>query len=300
MRRWLGWIGTLAFAFQLGCGQRDDQSALPQGVIPVKGSAQFGSQCPYGSFVAPRAAPLELWSCPIGDEVELTEPLQPMILQADCKKKTLDIRSGTNANSVPTTWEIMPDGTFALSIDAGVARLRNDGAGHSNCSIRLAADLWGKLDCKDRDKVDIYVETVWWLGKTLSPGATPPARPPTTGPGAPFPNPSPLPSALPSALPSGLPSGVPSPWPSVQPTPSPSPLPLPSGSPRPNPFPSWPSVFPSPRPLRSEIRSENPPEWPTLPAAAVSPQPTPAPLLNPCRVPPGCYFHTIVRIDQCS
>lgn len=151
-----------------GCGpagpsnhEKSPSADSVPGMTRVAGNAIFGSQCPYGTFPDPRPVPLTLWECPIGmHTVELTESLQPLILQADCKKRTMDVR-GTNRSHPSNAWEIMPDGTFFFSVDGGSARLKADSSGRQNCSVPLSADLWGKVECDNRDQAKIKVETIW-------------------------------------------------------------------------------------------------------------------------------------------
>jgi len=201
----------LMFSVWEGCG-RDKipvqappppppELVAPPNLIQVVGKAQFGSQCALGFFAPPSQVPLELWTCPIGlDPVELVEPLSPLVLQVDCKKKIMDLR-GVDRSSVATTWEMMPDGSFYFKVDGGVAKLKDDGAGHKNCSIPLHANLWGKVDCKVRDQAVIQLEAVWWLG----------AQPEEPSPQV---SPSPIVSSLPGSSPSSIP------LPSVSPSPS--------------------------------------------------------------------------------
>jgi len=217
-----GWIVTfivLALGGVVGCG--DDNPTLPvnpptsnSGSTPppggpemmeVVGSAAFGNQCPYGSYVPPSPVPLELWSCPLHlNQLELASPLPSLILQADCKKKTLDVRS--EDHSVPaTTWEVMPDGNFYFAINAGKAAIKNDGAGHMNCTSPMVASMWGRIDCKDRDQATIHVETVWWLGKTFEDTGV--GSPVPTASSSPSPTPTPTPSATSAPTPSGRPAG---------------------------------------------------------------------------------------------
>ena len=252
--------------------------------IKVIGSAQFGNQCPFGTYVPPQAVPLELWSCPLSvPEVELTEPLRPLILQADCKKKTLDVRNEYRSLDAET-WEVMPDGTFFFSMNVGSAKLKDDGAGHKNCQIPVSVNMWGKLDCKDRDKVNIKLETVWWLGKVI---------------------PSSLPSGFPSSLPSSSPSSSPSVLPSFRPSATPLPLLTPTAIPAPTLTPTPVAIFTpiplptpsrnaSPTPIRAEGRA-----W-TFPHVRVSPAESAIPDSSACQLPPGCYFHALVTLDQCS
>ncbi|HAR43722.1 MAG TPA: hypothetical protein DCS07_13995 [Bdellovibrionales bacterium] len=195
-------ITTLGLAgiilFWAGCGSPDDV----EGLTDVNGNAVFGSQCPYGSLSKPFASKLYLWDCPLGlDTVDLVQPLRPIVLQADCKKKIIVAR--TLDGALDTSWEVLPNGTFSFSIDGGYATLRNDGRGNANCSVPLTAELSGSLDCADRDKVKISVESVWWLDR-LAPKPTA--------------NPSAIPSSAPTYLPTAVPTSVPTVVPTTRPT----------------------------------------------------------------------------------
>jgi hypothetical protein len=228
--------------------------------VEVVGSALFGSQCPFGSFSHPQPVSVELLSCPIGlSSVELLEPLEPLILQADCKGKIMDVR-GATLSYPATTWELRPDGTFDFTVTAGQAKLKDDGSGTGNCVVPLIAEMWGKIDCTDRDRVGIHLETAWRLdSKSIASGSASPSP-------SPSPSSNPRPSTRPS--PFGFPlTAIPSiAWERSQPSPLPSdPWPAPSLSPVPSPFPA----------------------------------PTPSSLPK-CKLPPDCYFHNITRINQCS
>jgi hypothetical protein len=157
--------GLLALTFLIGCGKpvKDEAKEAEEGT-PVVGVAGFGSQCPYGFTEDPFPARLELWNCPIGlEKVELSEPLRPLYFQVDCKKKTMSVRKPNR--TMDTAWEIMPDGSFFMTVDGGMAKLNSDGPGRGKCGTPLSVDLMGKVDCSDRDKVNIKVESVFWLAK---------------------------------------------------------------------------------------------------------------------------------------
>lgn len=258
-----------------------EPDATPSGRTDVIGSAQFGSQCPYGSFSPPQPVPLELWNCPNGlSAVELQESLPPIILQADCKLKTLSVRS-MNGGFKPTAWEAMPDGSFYVAIDAGKAKLKDDGAGSKNCSTPMVAHLWGKMDCTDRDKAIIHVETVWWLNKTTDDPVTS----------------SPLPSLVPSPSESrrgpgsGSSNSTPSPVPSVSPNPSGSPSISPTASPHPSV-----SRPPVPTPSRAPHHHHHHLNNLIDPPSSIDP----ASSNSACQLPTGCHFHNITQINQCS
>ncbi len=239
-------------------------SLFPSGGFPqlmeVVGSAAFGNQCPYGSYVAPLPVPLELWECPLHlPKVELLESLPSLILQADCKKKTLDVRS-QDRSIAPVTWEVMPDGNFYVVFNAGVAQLKDDGEGHSNCSVPMVAYMWGRIECKDRDQASIRVETVWRLGVTMEDTM-----------GQPSPNPS-----------ASVAAGSPGPHPSLSPVPTPG-----SSS---NPGPSVPHT--RPRPPRLDVIH------PALPLTPQDTRGSGS--SSGCKVPASCYFHSTTRLDQCQ
>ena len=150
---------------------------------PVIGETAFGNQCPYGSIADPRPVRLGLWDCPIDVKtLELIQPPTALIFSADCYKKTLAIR--TLDRKMDTLWEVMPDGSFDLTLDGGTLLLKTDGAGHSPCLTHTIFELWGRLKCTDRDRLTIQVDTVWHLGKSLIPVV--------------IPSPSPFPSVSPS------------------------------------------------------------------------------------------------------
>ncbi|MGK5089324.1 hypothetical protein WDW86_17370 [Bdellovibrionota bacterium FG-2] len=190
-----------------------EPSPIDDGYRAVVGNAMLASQCPYGMSTQLVPVNLGLWDCPLeGKKIELSKPLRGMIIQADCYKKVIGIR--TSDGSLDTSWEVMPDGTFFVAVDGGTIDLKAD-ATREACSSPLTAEFWGKLTCADRDKVDITLHIDWSFQKFT--GASP--------------SPSPLPSTTPSAVPSTAPSTSPSPGPST----SPSPSPIVSPSPRPTP-----------------------------------------------------------------
>ncbi|MEO7161514.1 MAG: hypothetical protein ABI041_01215 [Bdellovibrionia bacterium] len=243
------------------------EPVVPSGLTQVRGTAQFGSQCPLGFYAPPTKVPLELWTCPIGlDPVELLEPLAPLVLQVDCKKRIMDLR-GTDRSSQASTWEIMPDGSFYFKVDGGIAKLKNDGSGHKNCTIPLFANLWGKVDCAARDKAVVQLETVWWLG----------------------PQPEETPQTSPSPLLSPLP------YPTVSMTPSPSsspseiPTPLPSSSPSPSASPSVRHSFSVEPVFDSSVAS---------PASGGGGASVPSGE-STCHVPVGCFFHNKTQVNPC-
>jgi hypothetical protein len=275
------WVAIIGFGIVIyGCGkvnrpvetQPEPQQETPIEnnrddilVLPVRGSAAFGSQCPDGSFVPPQPATIELYQCPLKlQTVELAENLQPITLQADCKKRIMDVRGIDRTKT--TSWEFMPNGAFDIVIDAGTAKLKDDGEGNQNCEVPLVANLMGHVDCTDMLKAKIYLDTVWWLDKSL----------PISSP-----LPSIGPSGLPSSLPSGLPSGLPSTIPSITPS-------------------AFPIVSPSPSPS-STRRLINFEMYVNTPSPRPGISPLPSQTARKCQLPQTkCYFYKGLTIDQCS
>lgn len=170
----------LAFSLSqilFSCGKPSELEQLKEeGMIPVSGVAGFGGHCPYGSVTPPSGAKLQLWNCPIGlNRLELSQPLDALYLQADCKKKILTVRMGERR--LDTAWAVMPDGSFFITVDGGLARLNADGPDRGSCSTPLTADISGRLDCGDRDKAKISIETTWWMGKAENPATLALANP---------------------------------------------------------------------------------------------------------------------------
>lgn len=149
-----------------GINGGDDQMSV------TRGFAAFGTRCSAGFAADPKAIRLNLWSCPVNlPVVELAQPIQPLIFQADCARKLLTIRS--QDNSVNTTWEIMPDSSFNITQEGLYAKLKSDGRGNDDCVTPISADLWGKVECEKSDgtsdKAKIRFETVMWINKTDTP-----------------------------------------------------------------------------------------------------------------------------------
>src|SRR5690606_8273986 len=82
--------------------------------------------------------------------------------QADCKKKFLIVRSADR--SIDTMWEVMPDGSFYVTMDGGPTRF----VAPMSCTAYTKLDLVGRLNCQDRDKVTVEVDAIWWLNKGVS------------------------------------------------------------------------------------------------------------------------------------
>jgi hypothetical protein len=175
------WVSALlvssAFAVS-GCGQAvsatagsptdDSQSPNNQNEI-----ASFGNQCPYGYVEEPTAAPIDMSDCP-NAQIVLAQPLEPIIISADCPGKNLTAR--TSDRTVDNTFETMPDGSFYLEMPAGTAVLSN------GCQIPLVADMAGDMNCgsltaSNYDQVDISIDAVWKAAPAPSPTPGVPAAP---------------------------------------------------------------------------------------------------------------------------
>ncbi|MCM2322253.1 MAG: hypothetical protein NDJ90_03220, partial [Oligoflexia bacterium] len=102
-----------------GCGKPSELAAAKrEGLIPVTGAASFGTQCPFGTISPTAATRLQLWDCPIGlERLTLTEPLDPVYLSVDCKKRILTVRRANK--TYDTAWEVFPDGRLDITIDGG-------------------------------------------------------------------------------------------------------------------------------------------------------------------------------------
>lgn len=256
-------MGAVFFAMQSGCGEPrgDDDSGLPTGVQMVKGYAQFGVQCPYGSPDAPVPVKLEAVNCNLPvDQIELAEPLLPLVFQVDCQHKLLTVR-GSYRSMKDDSWGILPDNSFDFVEDFGTARLVSDGHGGSNCEVPLQVDLWGTVSCSNStdDKADISLEARW---------------DPKT-----YPSPGPQPWVTPSPAWVTVPVPV-----MVMPTPTPEP----TSSHRPDPFPA-PAPHPSPSPSPSPS-----------PLPLISPTPLPQPPADACNLPPNCYLYATTDVKQCE
>ncbi len=164
-------------------------------MVPLKGYGGFGSQClANGTVTLPKKVKLELWACPIPVEtVELAEPLTPLFLSADCGRKILTIRTADYV--IDDSWEVMPDGSFYLTQEKLFAKLKNDGSGNNNCVTPLSADLWGRIDCTNRDQATIMIEARMWLNKKTAARTPAPGAVPSGTPGAPPPLPMPIAAA---------------------------------------------------------------------------------------------------------
>ena len=168
----LGLLSVASFLLT-GCGKPSASEELAnQGATFARNAdggtsrAYFANQCPYGSQTENKGVKLELWDCPVAEKLQLSEPIPPLLLQADCTKKILTVR--TADRSLDFGGEVMPDLSFYFVLDSGIAKFKTDGT-HNNCQTNLEVEMWGKLDCKDRDKAVIKLEAVWWPGKVTDP-----------------------------------------------------------------------------------------------------------------------------------
>lgn len=233
LKEWIARAATVAFglaAFGLlptpGCGKpsgpppdplQDSPNELPslpeppqeppapratetQNFLPVNGDVYFSESCIYGWVGTPFKVGMEAWDCPIHQPaLELMESPPAFVLQADCKKKQLAIR--TADGKINSFWNLMPDGTFSIDIDGPKLRLRKDADGNANCATPAQINFTGKIVCKDDDRADIEVETLWWLDRVL-----PPPGPAPTPSGSVTPRPTPTPTPTPSVTPTPRPT----------------------------------------------------------------------------------------------
>jgi hypothetical protein len=133
--------------------------------IGVNSKAQFGNQCPDGSWVDPVPARLQAVDCNIPlDKVSLVTPVAPLMISADCTKKVITVRNPT-PGELDSTWEVLPDNTFDFNIDGGKLTIADDGRGHPNCIMPVAANVFGTLNCKNRDQITIDFKVNWNVGK---------------------------------------------------------------------------------------------------------------------------------------
>ncbi len=259
-------LGLFLLTLLTGCGA-DNSNSLPldgtrrvplgsrgtdaegnQVVLPVIGSASFGSQCPHGYVAPPQPSPIELVTTNTSlTTLELGESLSPLVLQVDCKKNTIDIR-GVTRTAPATTWEFPPSGLFDFNIEGGMIQVKNDGAGNLNCSTPSLVEIRGKIDCKEPDFPVIRAYFFWNLGRSIRDLSASPH--PQSQPGSPGPSPSAVPSAVPSTTPSPSPAPLPTPAPSATTSPNPAGIsqPTPPASPPPQPTPTLP---PAPAPTRN-------------------------------------------------
>jgi hypothetical protein len=162
------------------CGKSLDssiQQTAQQDSVPVTGVGGFGSQCPFGTMGDPTPVSLDLQSCPLTlPSLDLQQPLLPLILQADCKKLEITVRSIDPSVHIESKWKALPDGRFYFQMDAGSATFANDGAGHAGCSEPLVLEVAGLMKCTaDRDRVPVQVDATWHIGQTM-PGTNPRAN----------------------------------------------------------------------------------------------------------------------------
>jgi hypothetical protein len=174
-------VGIAALSVFAGCGHSlgpttSNDSSVAQDGTPVKGVGGFGSQCPYGIMGDPIPLKLTAAGCPLDSNADdksfhLNQPLLPIILQADCKKMEITART-TEGYRIENRWNALPDGRFYFVMDAGNAALGTNGARGSNCETTTTIEVNGLMKCKDRDHVQIEVDSTWHLGQTM-PGTEP-------------------------------------------------------------------------------------------------------------------------------
>jgi len=168
---WVGlrWVGVmLLIGMATGCAKSiSAASTASQDSIPVDGVAGFGTQCPYGELGDPQPVQLQAFNCPINDpSLQLDHPLMPLILQADCTKDEVTVRSITDTR-IEARWKALPDGRFFFTMDAGIATFKDDGAGHADCQTPIELSVAGLMKCRDRDHVQLEVDATWYPGQSL-------------------------------------------------------------------------------------------------------------------------------------
>lgn len=68
-----------------------------------------------------------------------------------------------------SAWEVLPDGSFSVTLDTVAIGFRSDRDGGSPCTAFAQGEVWGKMDCQDRDKAVIHVNSLWWVAKGKRP-----------------------------------------------------------------------------------------------------------------------------------
>jgi hypothetical protein len=265
---------------QMGCGKpSDDVLDLAGGgskEVNLKGYAGIGTKCPSGYISTPKALKIDTMYCTAElSGMELAEPLTPVLLSADCDRKTLQIL--TLDHAIDGTWYMLPSNEFDITFDGLNAKLASDGYGGPGCTVPISTRIWGKVDCgPGRDQAKIRFEAKMWLNSK--------ADHPTEA----SPTPSPSPTPTPPPTPRPTPTSTPIPLPTPRPTP-PSPFPP---MPTPHPGPVFPN--PTPRPITAMV---------TLPArvtAAVAPA-FDAASPGQCRFPVDqCWFLISSTVNQCQ
>lgn len=158
------------FSLVSACGRPSQEAVnVANGMIPVNSDMAFATKCPLtGILDAPEPAILGMWDCPLNvDSVELTRPPQPLILQADCKKKTLQVMTA-DMRTLVAEFNILINGHFDLFIDQKdfsnaneiIFETDHSGTGGS-CAAYPQLNVWGDLKCNDRDKVEMNVKARW-------------------------------------------------------------------------------------------------------------------------------------------
>jgi hypothetical protein len=146
------------------CGSARAPDADPNW-LSVTSKAQFGNQCPDGSWVNPTPSSLHAVDCNIPlQNLGLVQPLQPLMLTADCTKKVITVRN-PQPGTLDSTWEVLPDNTFDFNIEGGKLQFVDDGRGHAGCTMPTAINVFGTLNCKSRDQITIDFQANWQVGK---------------------------------------------------------------------------------------------------------------------------------------
>ena len=151
-------------------------------VEPLLGETAFvGTQCQFGSLPDPLPAGLTADSCasqtgaiatsdsPLSPaKIDFTRPLIPLLFQADCRSRTLIIRS--TDQSIDTSWDILPNNSFDVEFEGGMLALSTDGAGP--CVSYTAIRVTGLVACDKPDQPVISFQLEYHPGQGKVPNQT--------------------------------------------------------------------------------------------------------------------------------
>lgn len=157
-----------------GCGKSvDSTNASSQDGVPVTGVGGFGTQCALaGTRGDPKPVLLTSYGCTSDDDkMQLSAPLLPVILQADCMKKQV-LAYSVDGMRIENRWNALPDGRFYFTMYDGNASFSKAPGGQSGCSTPTALEVAGLMTCKDRDHAEIQVDATWRLN-SVPEGTTP-------------------------------------------------------------------------------------------------------------------------------
>ena len=150
-----------------GCGKPSD---LPSTSPVILGDLGITTQCPAGYLGAPQVIPLQIQDCATGVyPIELGESLSPFIFGVDCARKVITIR--TLDQKLDSTWEMMPDNSFWISLTTLTWSLREGGKNRPNCNTPMDTQIWGNANCEGvQDQAELRFE-MSFTAKTSLPGS---------------------------------------------------------------------------------------------------------------------------------